>query len=168
MSQIKKYTAQNKQTNLSYQDLYGTWKLQDFVIEKENENLIPWGNNTTGLLIYSADGYMSVGFNKEMTSSGHFEDDVFQSILFYSGTYQLTKPTEIELIELLNNPFTNCMMILKHCVLQASDPQRVGQTQNRYIAYEIAEDKSIYLTLSSAQESFGRGIVKWKKEKINI
>jgi hypothetical protein len=121
--------------------IVGSWRLESFEIEEPSKRLRPWGENTQGLLIYTPDGFMSVGINREIENkSGNETKDVFDSILFYSGTYSVQK-SEIH-----------------HQVTHASDPKRIGKNQIRYASLE--GDK---LTLKSPVESFGQAILVWRK-----
>jgi len=121
--------------------IVGSWRLESFEIEEPSKRLRPWGKNTQGLLIYTPDGFMSVGINREIENkSGNETKDVFDSILFYSGTYSIQK-NEIH-----------------HQVTNASDPKRIGKNQIRYASLE--GDK---LTLKSPVESFGQAILVWRK-----
>jgi hypothetical protein len=84
---------------------------------------------------------MSVGINREIENkSGNETKDVFDSILFYSGTYSIQ----------INE--------IHHQVTHASDPKRIGKNQIRYASLE--GDK---LTLKSPVESFGQAILVWRK-----
>lgn len=119
----------------------GTYKLESFEIEENSGHRRPWGKDVHGLLIYTADGYMSVSINKAVeTKSDNDSKNIFDSILFYSGTYQADAGT------------------ITHQVTQASNPQRIGKTLLRYASVE--GDK---VTLSSPKESFGIAHLTWKR-----
>jgi len=119
----------------------GAWELQSFEIEDLEGNRRPWGNDTKGLLLYTESGHMSVSINKKVEQKSEIEaQNIFDSILFYSGTYSV-KDKQI-----------------KHQVTQASNPARIGKEMIRY-----AELKNEILTLESPKESFGKAILKWKK-----
>lgn len=119
----------------------GTYKLESFEIEEGSGHRRPWGKDVHGLLIYTADGYMSVSINKAVeTKSDNDSKNIFDSILFYSGTYQSDGGT------------------ITHQVTQASNPQRIGKTLMRYA--NIEGDK---VTLSSPKESFGIAHLTWKR-----
>lgn len=123
-------------------DVYGTWTLESFDLESVEKKVSPWGKSTHGLLIYSDTGHMSVSINKtvendpEQTES----ENTFDSILFYSGTYQLDGE------------------IIRHQVTNASNPTRIGKEMIRYAT--LTND---VMTLTTPQESFGRAILKWKR-----
>jgi hypothetical protein len=122
------------------QDFFGTWKLESFDIEKLDKTVGPWGQETHGLLIFSPTAHMSVSINRELEDGINSEKKIFDSILFYSGEF------EIEGEQLLNK------------VTNASDPARIGKTMVRFVTLE--GDR---LTLSTRQESFGRAILRWRK-----
>lgn len=129
--------------NFKSTDAYGTWTLEAFEIEDTSKKVAPWGQGTHGLLIYSATGHVSVSINKAVESQSENElEDLFDSILFYSGTYQVDGNT------------------IRHQVTNASNPARIGKEMIRYATLE-----GDLLTLVTPQESFGRAILKWKKVK---
>ncbi len=131
-------------TNLKPSDICGSWKLESFEIESPEKQLSPWGRDAHGLLIYANTGHMSVSINKaiEKDPDQSDEQNLFDSILFYSGTYQLDGD------------------IIRHQVTNASNPSRIGKEMIRY-----AEFKGDLMTLVTPQESFGRAILKWRKLK---
>lgn len=119
----------------------GTYKLESFEIEEHSGHKRPWGKDVHGLLIYTADGYMSVSINKAVEAKSDNESkNIFDSILFYSGTYQVDEGT------------------ITHQVTQASNPQRIGKTLLRYA--NVEGDK---VALSSPKESFGTAHLTWKR-----
>lgn len=121
----------------------GSWALQSFEIEKQDNTVQPWGNNSKGLLIYTNDGHMSVSINKSVENKSLNEaQNIFDSILFYSGTFTTNDST------------------IKHQVTQASNPTRIGKELIRY-----AKLDNDILTLESPTESFGKAILKWKRIK---
>ena len=129
-------------TNLRPADICGSWKLESFEIESPEKGLTPWGREVSGLLIYADTGHMSVSINKaiEKDPGQSEEQNLFDSILFYSGTYQLDGE------------------IIRHQVANASNPTRIGKEMIRYA--DLAGD---LITLKTPQESFGRATVKWRK-----
>jgi hypothetical protein len=120
----------------------GTWHLVSFRLESKDGTRTDWGRDVHGLLIYAATGHMSVSINKAVEADPEQSDEqnLFDSILFYSGTYQV----EGELI--------------RHQVTNASNPARIGREMLRY-----AQLDGDTLTLTTPQESFGRAILVWKK-----
>jgi hypothetical protein len=123
-------------------DLTSSWKLKSFIIEPQDGQKRDWGYNITGLLIYDPSGYMSVSINKDVENDPEENEhqNLFDSILFYSGTYQLEGST------------------IKHQVTQASNPARIGREMIRYANLEGST-----LTLTTPQEAFGRAILIWEK-----
>lgn len=130
-----------KLTNVS--QLIGTWTLESFEIEDLEKKARAWGRDATGLLIYADTGHMSVSINKavEKESENEFED-LFDSILFYSGTYRLDGD------------------LIRHQVTNASNPSRIGREMLRYADFD-----GDLVTLVTPQESFGRAILKWRRAK---
>lgn len=127
------------------QKLIGTWELVTFEMEDLEGNRKPWGKNTHGLLIYTPTGHMSVSINKSLEPSGSGEaQDIYDSILFYSGTYS----SEGGLVH--------------HQVAHASNPSRIGKEMIRNLRF-FTDPSGVYIELSSPKESFGRGIVTWRR-----
>jgi hypothetical protein len=128
---------------MNLENLLGTWILTAFEIEDADTGHIrPWGDGAHGLLIYAPTGHMSVSINKtpvEDPSQAEAEN-LFDSILFYSGTFQLEGNT------------------IRHQVTQASSPVRIGREMIRYAT--LREDE---LELITPKESFGRAILRWRK-----
>ena len=121
--------------------IQGTWALETFQIENLQNETRPWGQNISGLLIYTPSGHMSVSINKSIETKSEIEaQNILDSILFYSGTYSVEDKT------------------VKHKVTQASNPSRIGKEMHRFAVLE-----SDLLTLTSPQESFGKAILKWRK-----
>ena len=122
-------------------EVMGSWSLVSFEIEDQQGNRRNWGTNSQGLLLYTSSGHMSVSIKKDVEKKSDNEaQNIFDSILFYSGTYAVDGKT------------------IKHKVTQASNPARIGKELIRY-----AELSNNVLTLESPQESFGKAILKWKK-----
>ena len=125
------------------QQLIGTWTLEAFEIESPDGTVKPWGQNTHGLLIYTNTGHLSVSINRDVVQKSENEfEKLFDSILFYSGTYKIE-----------NN-------VIRHQVTEASNPNRIGKEMIRYA--EIKED---IVTLTTPKESFGIARLIWKKMK---
>ena len=121
----------------------GTWILESFEIESLEKKIRAWGQNTRGLLIYADTGHMSVSINKDVQNESKTEaENIFDSILFYSGTYQVDGN------------------VIRHQVTNASNPARIGKEMLRYAAMD-----GDLLILTTPQESFGKAILKWKKVK---
>jgi hypothetical protein len=124
-------------------DIHGSWTLESFEIEDPSKVITPWGKDAHGLLIYGSDGYMNVSINKAIQNDSLNEfENVFDSILFYSGTYTFDGS------------------LIRHQVTNASKPARIGREMLRY-----AKIDGDLLTLVTPQESFGRAILKWRKIK---
>lgn len=125
------------------QSIVGTWSLDSFEIEDaETNKKRAWGERPHGLLIYAASGHMSVSINKavENDSSQSKCENEFDSILFYSGTFQVAGAT------------------ITHQVTEASNPARIGKEMIRYATFD-----GPVLELVTPKEAFGRAILKWRK-----
>jgi len=123
------------------QKLVGSWSLVSFEIEDNEKKITSWGKDAHGLLIYADSGRMSVSINKTVENDSENEmENIFDSILFYSGTYKIEGN------------------LIKHQVTEASNPTRIGREMLRY-----AEFIGDTVRLVTPQESFGRAILVWKK-----
>ena len=121
--------------------LIGTWTLDSFQIESPEGVKRAWGNGIHGLLIYADTGHMSVSINKDVVKESENElEDLFDSILFYAGTYTVEGT------------------LIRHQVSEASNPTRIGKEMLRY-----AETQGNTITLTTPKESFGRAILVWRK-----
>lgn len=120
----------------------GAYKLQSFVIESPTGERSDWGKNPHGLLIYEPKGNMSVSINKDIENdpSQSESENLFDSILFYSGTYKVEE------------------FLIRHQVTQASNPTRIGKEMIRFAEWQGDE-----LHLTTPKESFGKAILVWKK-----
>lgn len=120
----------------------GTWALAGFHIEDLDGHKREWGNAAQGLLIYAPTGHMSVSINKAVENDPEQNEsqNLFDSILFYSGTYSVEGNT------------------IKHKVTQASNPERIGKEMIRFAEYN--DDVVILVT---PKESFGRAILTWRR-----
>lgn len=125
-----------------HNSIKGTWGLQAFEIEEPKGVRRNWGRQAHGLLFYSPTGHMSVSINKAIENDPEQSDEqnLFDSILFYAGTYEVEGN------------------LIRHQVTEASNPARIGKEMIRY-----AELDGDTLTLTTPQESFGRAILVWKK-----
>ena len=123
-------------------NLTGTYSLLSFQIEDLQGAKADWGTNTQGLLIYAPTGHMSVSINKDVEADATQTDteNLFDSVLFYSGTYAVDGT------------------VIRHQVTHASNPSRIGKEMIRH-----AEWDGDVVTLATPKESFGRGILVWKK-----
>lgn len=124
--------------------LTGTFTLTSFAIEDLSGVSTPWGTKLAGLLIYAPTGHMSVSINKAVENDPEqsAEQNLFDSILFYSGTYAVEGD------------------LIRHQVTNASNPSRIGREMLRYASWS-SDGKT--LTLTTPKESFGRAILVWNK-----
>jgi len=124
-----------------HEKISGAWTLESFNIIEPNGKIRHWGQNTTGLLLYNPDGYMSVSINRALEPlDANSPKDLFDSILFYAGTYS-TKDN-----------------IISHKVTNASNPSRIGKEMIRY-----AKLQEGLLELKSPVESFGQAVLVWRR-----
>ncbi len=122
-------------------EIFGSWSLERFDIVSPEGVVKPWGEKASGLLIYSPDGHMSVSINRALDKSEPNESKaIFDSILFYSGTFQIDGNT------------------IRHQVTQASNPSRIGKEMIRY-----AELPEGFLVLTTPKENFGTAKLVWRK-----
>lgn len=128
--------------NLKPSDVCGTWKLESFQIKTPDGQISAWGQDVHGLLIYAESGHMSVSINKRIEKDADLSEveTIFDSILFYSGTYSFEDNA------------------IYHRVTNASNPSRIGKDMVRY-----PKLNSNTLTLTSPEDSFGQAILKWRR-----
>ncbi len=90
--------------------LIGTWKLASFEFRYEDGLVIyPWGQNASGFLIYTQDGYMSVVIMKAdrprflvsdmFAGSAEEQAQAAQTYLSYCGTYEIQGDKVIHHVE---------------------------------------------------------------------
>lgn len=120
----------------------GSWSLHSFEIEDKTGKRSPWGKNSRGLLIYAPSGEVSVAINRDVDSAetGNKFESIYDSILFYAGTYRMEGN------------------LIRHQVTLASNPDRVGKEMIRF-----AKLDGDLLTVSTPEESFGKAILVWKR-----
>ena len=97
---------------MTNKEVIGSWDLESFIIEKPGGSRRNWGDDASGLLIYTEAGTMSVSINSKVKGSDLAAQ--FKSILFYSGTFDVKNDNTIV-----------------HNVTQASDPSRIGKEMVR-------------------------------------
>ena len=120
-------------------ELIGTWKLTSFTLSK-NGVTEPWRDNVTGTLIYTDNGSMSVAMNSKV----HQGDNLFDSILFYSGTWSSDENGDGK-------------VRVHHHIENATELTNIGKTLTRNV--DLVGDE---LELS-AEGEYGRASVTWKK-----
>lgn len=118
-------------------ELVGCWKLTSFTLSKDGVT-VPWREDVTGTLIYTDSGAMSVAMNSKL----HSGDDLFDSILFYSGTWS-------------SESVSHGMIRVHHHIENATDMTNIGKTLTRNVALSGDE-----LELS-AEGAYGRASVTW-------
>jgi hypothetical protein len=127
---------------MNFEQIVGTYKLVAFDIESPEGVKSSWGKNLHGLLIYAATGHMSVSINKDVDPDPTQSDseNLFDSILFYAGTYQIEG------------------VVIRHQVTEASNPSRIGKEMIRYAEWAGNE-----LRLKTPKEAFGQATLVWRK-----
>ncbi len=120
--------------------IQGSWSLLSFDIEKLEKSVAPWGQNSRGLLIFAPPGHMSVSINRDLGQGDSDAQRIFDSILFYSGTYRVEGSVVLNLVQ------------------NASNPSRIGKEMIRYASLD-----GDVLTLKTPQESFGTATLRWKR-----
>ena len=115
-------------TNSDNHKLTGTWMLDHYQITDQNgQDILLWGNNTSGILIYTDDGYMSVqvsnndrpAFAANDFLAGEADEikSAFEGYTAYFGTYAYLK----------KNGFVH------HHVQQSVFPNWNGVTHTRFV-----------------------------------
>ena len=121
------------------QELIGSWKLTSFTLSKDGLTK-PWREDLTGTLIYTDKGAMSVAMNSKLLPG----DDLFDSILFYSGTWS-------------SDSNSNGQLQVHHHIENATDLTNIGKTLTRNVAL-LKHDLEL-----SAEGAYGRASVTWKR-----
>jgi Lipocalin-like domain len=126
--------------------LLGVWDLVSFEVAPPGGVRAPWSTSMTGKLIYSASGdsgYVCVGINGALPGGESRQatyQEIFDSILFYTGTFRVPSPGKLE-----------------HTVCNASDPNRVGRVLER--TYELDRD----VLKVSSEGPYGTSLTVWKR-----
>ena len=127
---------------MNQERLLGTYTLKWFFIDSPEGKRSDWGKGVHGLLIYSGTGHMSVSINKDVENDPEQSayENLFDSILFYSGTYRVDGD------------------LIRHQVTEASNPARIGKEMLR-----SAEIKGRELHLKTPVEAFGQATLVWER-----
>jgi hypothetical protein len=121
--------------------LCGVWKLVSFEIKNHLGQNREWGQEAHGTLIYTADNYVSVSINSKIDSKDESLEALFNSVLFYAGTYTVKDQNTVV-----------------HYVSQATDPQRIGKEMIREFKIENDELRII------SKGDFGVATICWKRK----
>ena len=115
---------------LSKDDLLGTWQLESWTIgySDREEFTNPFGEDPQGLLMYSADGWMSAAINR--AGRARLPDDAsprrlppevqaaaYQSYFHYAGRYEVVDGDVIHYVTLSLNPNFPGTTQLRHAEL---------------------------------------------------
>jgi len=132
--------------------LIGAWKLVEYSMEdKENpgEKFYPLGEDATGFIVYTPDGYMSaqmMAAGRPEYAGGRLHTGTLQEMaaaakgyLAYSGPYEVEEETHT----------------LYHHMAVSMNPTWLGQTQKRFVKLE---GDTITITNSS-----NNAILVWKR-----
>ena len=110
-------------------ELTGAWKLLSYIEISTNgaDTFFPLGNNPNGILIYAADGYMSVQISgTDDKDESLLEDSVkysninYRNFLFFSGSYYID----------------NRQATVIHDVITSVTPALIGKTVERDVTFE--------------------------------
>lgn len=115
----------------------GTWSLESFELGAFQSSR-PWGTNLVGLLIYTPDGYVSVGINRNISQSSF---NVEEDSLFYAGTYKVISSQIV------------------HHIQVATNAERINQEMIRQ--FELSGD---ILTLKGTSNSGEEFCLRWRKK----
>jgi Lipocalin-like domain len=124
---------------MKFDDFIGAWRLAGFrLIDADGAQTEPWLEGSDGMLIYSADGYMSAVIAVVDAPGGK------PSHVAYSGPFEVQDDRVI------------------HHVVMSSEPGLVGQPQTR-----MTEFDGKTLTLSSSPSIYGgadsRALLLWQR-----
>lgn len=126
-------------------ELVGTWLLRSFKVTGKDNITQDWrGGNSTGVLIYTADGYVSVSINSKVEDFKNATEakSILDSCLFYAGTYKAESES-----------------VVTHFVTHATNPSRVGEKMVREFKLDLD------LLSISASGDYGSSQLVWEKIK---
>ena len=111
-------------TGVREQDLHGTWRLHDWVIDYDDGRpaSFPFGADATGLLIYAADGHVSAAIGRGGRARLSRDDirrapeaekaAAFDSYFHYAGTWRLEGGQVVhEVTQSLNPNFVGTVQV---------------------------------------------------------
>ncbi len=107
--------------SLTKADLVGVWKLERFIVHRDNGEAFEWPGAQNGTLIYTDDGYVSVAQNRDPLPNPS-EADKARTANFYTGTYR----TELEQGRVIHTP------------LQSSVPAIIGIPAERTVELDTS------------------------------
>lgn len=131
---------------ISPQDLIGAWTLEGSYIEHDDGTQTPtWGDDATGLIVYTADGYMTAITRRGDRSLPDGADAAakaaaFDSYLNYGGRWTLSGNT------------------VTHHIEHALDPRWVGTARDRTIDHQ--GDRMVFSGLSGDGSN---AIIVWRR-----
>lgn len=124
---------------MKFEEFVGAWRLAGFtLVNDDGTESEPWLEGSDGMLIYSADGYMSAIIAVVDESDGSPKH------IAYSGPFQAEDDKVI------------------HHVVMSSEPTLVGRPQTRFTEYD-----GTTLTLSSSPSIYGgpnsKALLSWQR-----
>lgn len=119
--------------------LVGTWRLSSFEITNPSKNT-PICHSPTGLLTYTASGYVAVGFNCMKNINSSDPSFKLEDMTFYTGKYRVEGNKVIHLTE------------------NGSSPAYFKKKLERHI--DLLTDKKLILSLNQKGSHI---IVKWDR-----
>lgn len=129
---------------MNSRSLIGSWTLEKFEIEDPQGSISPWGVNASGLLIYSADGRMSVSINADPEGGeAAGPNQLLDAMLFYAGTYEMISGQIV------------------HHVSHASDRSRIGQDMVRDA---VLDGETLTIT---AKGGYGTSRLVWRRNAMS-
>ncbi|NNE84124.1 MAG: hypothetical protein HKN28_09155 [Alphaproteobacteria bacterium] len=133
--------------NLSPDDLIGVWTLEaTYLIDDEDNQTPALGDNPTGRILYTTDGYMvaMTGYGDRQLSADASDADkaaAFDSFMTYSGRWSVSGN------------------VVTHEIDHATDPNWVGSSRERTIDHQ--GDRMVFSGLSG--DGVTRAIIIWRR-----
>jgi hypothetical protein len=133
--------------SLKPEDLIGAWTLEgSYVEDKSGHRISTWGDDATGLIIYSADGYMSAITRRgdrtlPNTPDAEAKAAAFDSYLNYGGRWTLSGNT------------------VTHHIEHAVDPRWAGTARDRTIEHQ--GDRMVFSGLAGDGRS--NAVIIWRR-----
>ena len=117
----------------------GTYRLKSFVIRNKEGEIRKWRlSDSSGILIYTNDGHMSVNINAESSSELSINEQI-DRVLSYAGRYKIVNDT------------------IEHYVENASSIERISKTMVRNFSQKENDLELV------GKGSFGTAILLWSR-----
>lgn len=133
--------------SLKPEDIIGAWTLEGSYVERDDgTRQSTWGDDATGLIIYSADGYMTAITRRGDRTLPDVPDAeakaaAFDSYLNYGGRWTLSGNT------------------VTHHIEHAADPRWVGVSRDRTIEYQ--GDRMVFSGLAGDGKT--NAVIVWRR-----